>query len=44
VSDVLLPLQIVADAGEIVTVGIGFTIIVTDAVFVHPFASVPVTV
>ena len=29
---------------EAVTVGRSFTVTVTDAVFVHPFASVPVTV
>jgi hypothetical protein len=44
VSDVLLPLQIVAVVGETVTVGFGFTVIIAVAVFVHPFPSVPVTV
>ena len=44
VSDVLLPSQIVADAGVTVTVGLGFTVIVTVAVLVHPFPSVPVTI
>ena len=43
VSDVLAPLQIVT-AGETVTVGLGFTVTITVAVFVHPFASVPVIV
>lgn len=43
VSDVLAPLQIVT-AGETVTVGLGFTVTLTAAVLVHPFASVPVTV
>ena len=43
VSDVLLPLQIVVEVGEMVTVGLAFTVTVTVAVFVHPFASVPVT-
>ena len=43
VSDVLAPLQIVTE-GETVTVGLGLTVMVTVAVLVHPFASVPVTV
>ena len=43
VSDVLEPLQIVTE-GETVTVGLGFTVTLTVAVLVHPFASVPVTV
>ena len=43
-SDVLLPLQIVAEVGEIVTVGVAFTVTVTVAVFVHPLPSVPITV
>lgn len=44
VSDVLVPLQIVVEAGETVIVGVAFTVTVTVAVFVHPFASVPVIV
>ena len=44
VNDVLLPLQIVAAVGETVTVGLGFTVTVTDAVLVHPLPLVPVTV
>ena len=40
VSVVLLPLQMVALAGEIVTVGVGVTFTVMDAVAVHPFVSV----
>lgn len=42
-SDVLVPLQIVTE-GETATVGLGFTVTTTVAVFVHPFASVPVIV
>ena len=44
VSEVLDPLQIVTEGGETVIVGLGFTVTVTVAVLVHPFASVPVTV
>lgn len=44
VSEVLLPLQIVVEAGEMVIVGVGFTVTVTVAVFVHPLPSVPVNV
>lgn len=44
VSVVLLPEQIVALDGEMVTVGVGFTVIVRVAVFTQPFALVPVTV
>ena len=43
-SEVLLPLQIVVEAGEMLIVGVVFTVTVTVAVFVHPLASVPVTV
>ena len=39
------PAHTVVTAGPIVPpVGEGFTVIVAEAVFVHPFASVPVTV
>ena len=44
VNGVLLPLQIAGADGLTVTVGVVFTVIVAVAVFVHPFASVPVTV
>ena len=44
VSDTELPVQIVADAGAIVTIGTGLTVIVTVAVFVQPLVAVPVTV
>ena len=44
VSETLLPIHNVADEGVTVTVGVGFTLIIAVAVFVHPFASVPVTV
>ena len=44
VNVVLLPLQIVAEVGETVTVGAAFTVTVLVAVFEHPFASVPVAV
>ena len=44
VNDVLLPLQIIGADGVTVTVGVVLTVIVAVAVFVHPFASVPVTV
>jgi len=40
---VLLPLQIVGEAADAVTVGTAFTVTVTVAVFVHPLL-VPVTV
>jgi hypothetical protein len=39
-----LPAQIVAVDVVVVTVGVGFTVIVLVAVPVHPFAAVPVTV
>jgi hypothetical protein len=41
---VLFPLQMVAEAGVTVITGFGFTVTVTVAVFLHPLASVPVTV
>jgi hypothetical protein len=44
VSETLLPIHSVADEGVTVTVGVVFTVIIAVAVFVHPFASVPVTV
>ena len=44
VNRVLLPLQIVTEAGVTVIVGNEFTVTLTVAVFMHPFASVPVTV
>jgi hypothetical protein len=44
VSTSLLPEQTVDDAALAVTVGSGFTITLTVAVFTQPFASVPVTV
>jgi ABC-type sugar transport system substrate-binding protein len=45
VSGVLEPIQMaMAEAGEIATVGSGFTVIVLVPVFTHPFTSVPVTV
>jgi hypothetical protein len=44
VSETLLPVHIVAEEGDTVIVGCGFTVTVTVAVFVHPFPSVPVTV
>jgi hypothetical protein len=40
----LCPLHIVAVAGEILTVGNGFTVTVRVAVLIHPLTSVPVTV
>lgn len=39
-----LPEQIVAPEVVVVTVGVGFTVMVRVAVFVQPFAAVPVTV
>jgi hypothetical protein len=45
VRETLLPAQIVADAGEIVTTGFGLTVNVPEAVAVHPvFVLVTVTV
>jgi hypothetical protein len=44
VSVVLLPLQMAEDPATAVTVGFVLTVTVTCAVFLHPFASVPVTV
>ena len=44
VNVVLLPLQIVTEAGVTVIAGNEFTATLTVAVFMHPFASVPVTV
>lgn len=44
VSETLLPVHSVAEEGDIVIVGWGFTVTVTVAVFVHPLPSVPVTV
>lgn len=44
VIDVELPEQIVALVVVVVTVGVGLTLIVRVAVFVQPFAAVPVTV
>jgi len=44
VSETLLPIHNAADEGVTMTVGVGFTVIIAVAVFVHPFASVPVTV
>ena len=43
-SVVLLPLQMVADAGETFTFGSGLTVTVKASLFTHPFAFVPVTV
>lgn len=43
VSEALLPLQIVADAGETVTTGLGLTVNVPELVAVQPFALVIVT-
>lgn len=44
VSVVLLPEQIVVLDAVVVTVGVGFTVMVRVAVLVHPLAPVPVTV
>ena len=44
VNEVLLPLQIVAEAGVREITGNEITATSTTTVFVHPFASVPVTV
>ena len=41
---IAVPEQIVCVAGVAFTVGVGFTVTVTVAVFVHPLASVPVIV
>ena len=37
------PLQIAAGNADAVTIGIGFTVTITDPVEVHPEAEVPVT-
>ena len=44
VNVTLLPAQIVELDGEILTVGMEFTVTGTEAVAVHPLAAVPVTV
>jgi len=44
VNVTLLPAQIVELDGEILTVGMVFTVTGTEAVAVHPLAAVPVTV
>ena len=44
VNGVLLPLQIVAEAGFTEITGFEFTATSTMVVFTHPLASVPVTV
>ena len=44
VSDTELPVQILGADGVTLTVGKGFTVTVTVAVFVQPLVAVPITV